>query len=82
MLVQEALRYNALLEVVAASLQECAKAVQGLVVMSPSLEAVSNSMYDNQVQKVFMHACMHRVLPVIFMHMLAGQCLTHFLPCC
>lgn len=48
-LVQEALRYNALLEVVAASLKECAKAVKGLVVMSPSLEAVSNSMYDNQV---------------------------------
>lgn len=49
-LVQEALRYNALLEVVAASLKECGKAVKGLVVMSPSLEAVSNSMYDNQVQ--------------------------------
>ena len=48
-LVQEALRYNGLLEVVAASLQDCAKAVKGLVVMSPSLEAVSNSMYDNQV---------------------------------
>ena len=56
MLVQEALRYNALLEVVAASLGECAKAVQGLVVMSPSLEAVSNSMYDNQVRNMFMHA--------------------------
>lgn len=55
-LVQEALRYNALLEVVAASLGECAKAVQGLVVMSPSLEAVSNSMYDNQVRNMFMHA--------------------------
>lgn len=49
-LVQEALRYNALLEVVAASLQECARAVKGLVVMSPSLEAVANSMYDNQVR--------------------------------
>ena len=48
-LVQEALRYNVLLDVVAASLKECAKAVKGLVVMSPSLEAVSNRMYDNQV---------------------------------
>lgn len=55
-LVQEALRYNALLEVVAASLKECAKAVKGLVVMSPSLEAVSNSMYDNQVTR-WMYAC-------------------------
>ncbi|KAL0019092.1 hypothetical protein WJX77_000912 [Trebouxia sp. C0004] len=52
-LVQEALRYNALLEVVAASLKECAKAVKGLVVMSPSLEAVSNSMYDNQVPELW-----------------------------
>ena len=49
-LVQEALRYNTLLQVVASSLKECAKAVKGLVVMSPSLEAVSNSMYDNQVR--------------------------------
>lgn len=47
-LQQEAMRYNALLTVVAASLKECAKAVQGLVVMSPSLEAVCNSMFDNQ----------------------------------
>jgi len=55
-LVQEALRYNALLEVVAASLKESAKAVKGLVVMSPSLEAVSTSMYDNQVQNGCMFA--------------------------
>ncbi len=57
-LVQEALRYNALLEVVAASLKECAKAVKGLVVMSPGLEAVSNSMYDNQVSSLCM--CMRQ----------------------
>lgn len=48
-LVQEAMRYNAVLAVVAASLKECAKAVRGLVVMSPGLEAVCNSMFDNQV---------------------------------
>lgn len=48
-LQQEAMRYNALLAVVAASLKECAKAVKGLVVMSPSLEAICNSMFDNQV---------------------------------
>lgn len=47
-LQQEAMRYNALLIVVAASLKECAKAVKGLVVMSPSLEAVCNSLFDNQ----------------------------------
>ena len=59
-LVQEALRYNALLEVVAASLKECTKAVKGLVVMSPSLESVCNSMYDNQVSdhvQVCQHFC-------------------------
>ena len=57
-LVQEALRYNALLEVVAASLKECIKAVKGLVVMSPSLESVCNSMYDNQVNNPDW-ACQH-----------------------
>ena len=51
-LVQEALRYNGLLDVVAASIKECIKAVKGLVVMSPSLEAVCNSLYDNQVESV------------------------------
>lgn len=56
-LVQEAMRYNALLEVVAASLKECAKAVKGLVVMSPSLEAVSDSMYDNQVSDAPTQQC-------------------------
>ena len=59
-LVQEALRYNALLEVVSASLKECAKAVTGLVVMSPSLEAVSHSMYDNQVWAAPTHATVQK----------------------
>lgn len=69
-LVQEALRYNGLLEVVAASLQECAKAVKGLVVMSPSLEAVSNSMYDNQVGQTKTPRCCacHLLLPHVHVH--------------
>lgn len=73
-LVQEALRYNGLLEVVAASLQECAKAVKGLVVMSPSLEAVSNSMYDNQVgQTKTALLCVSSAVAVMHMYMMSTR---------
>ncbi|DBA73954.1 TPA: hypothetical protein ACH3X1_010784 [Trebouxia sp. C0004] len=54
-LVHEAMQYNALLEVVAASLKECAKAVKGLVFTSPSLEVVSDNMYDNQSSSAIIH---------------------------
>jgi dynein heavy chain len=48
-LAQEAIRYNALLEVIDSSLRATLKALKGLVVMSPDLEKVVNSLYDNQV---------------------------------
>jgi len=46
---QECHRYNDLLAVMDRSLHETVKAVKGLVVMSPELEAVVHSMYDNLV---------------------------------
>ncbi|KAF5829736.1 dynein heavy chain and region D6 of dynein motor-domain-containing protein [Dunaliella salina] len=46
---EECHRYNGLLAVMDRSLHETVKAVKGLVVMSPELEAVTRSMYDNQV---------------------------------
>jgi dynein heavy chain len=48
-LVQECIRYNALIIVMRKTLQEGLKALKGLVVMSPELEAVTNSIFDNQV---------------------------------
>lgn len=48
-LVQEVVRYNALLAAITSSLGSTLKALKGLVVMSPDLEAVANSLYDNQV---------------------------------
>ncbi len=48
-LVQEVIRYNRLLEVMKESLVNIKKALKGLVVMSDELEAVGNSLYDNQV---------------------------------
>lgn len=49
-LVQECIRYNNLLAVMQRSLVESGKALKGLVAMSPELEAVTLSMYDNQVR--------------------------------
>jgi hypothetical protein len=49
-LLQECIRYNGLLSVMERSLKECIKALKGLVVMSPELERVAYSMYDNQVK--------------------------------
>ncbi|KAF6265909.1 dynein heavy chain 2 [Scenedesmus sp. NREL 46B-D3] len=48
-LAQEAIRYNALLDVIDSSLRAALKALKGLVVMSPDLEEVVNSLLDNQV---------------------------------
>ena len=48
-LAQECIRYNSLLETMKRSLSETVKALKGLVVMSPELEAVAYSMYDNVV---------------------------------
>lgn len=51
--LQECIRYNGLLAVMEKSLKETVKALKGLVVMSPELEAVSSAMYDNQVSCIF-----------------------------
>lgn len=48
-LVQEVIRYNALLGVIASSLASTLKALEGVVLMSPDLEKVANSLYDNKV---------------------------------
>eukprot|EP00959_Pyramimonas_sp_CCMP1952_P012660 267663-Pyramimonas_sp.AAC.1 len=47
-LTQECIRYNALLTVMAKSLAESIKALKGLVVMSPELEAVCDALFNNQ----------------------------------
>lgn len=52
-LVQEIVRYNRLLEVMKSSLISLKKALKGLVVMSEDLEKLSNSIYDNQVGKLW-----------------------------
>ncbi|XP_076627799.1 dynein axonemal heavy chain 1 [Colletes latitarsis] len=52
-LLQEAIRYNGLLEVVKTTLVDLLKALKGLVVMSQHLETVSNSLYNNRIPKVW-----------------------------
>lgn len=52
-LVQECIRYNGLLRTMKISLEETIKALKGLVVMSPELEGVANSMFDNQVPEMW-----------------------------
>ena len=46
---QECLRYNNLLAVMKKSLENSIKALKGLVVMSPDLEAVTTSLFNKQV---------------------------------
>lgn len=53
-LLQEAIRYNRLLEVVRRTLVEVQDAILGKVVMSTELEAVFNHMYDGKVPEVWM----------------------------
>uniref|UniRef100_A0A669QRK6 Dynein axonemal heavy chain 1 n=1 Tax=Phasianus colchicus TaxID=9054 RepID=A0A669QRK6_PHACC len=48
-LVQEVIRYNSLLEVIAQTLKDLLKALKGLVVMSSQLELMANSLYSNSV---------------------------------
>ena len=54
---QECIRYNSLLGVMHKSLKETVKALKGLVVMSPELEGVAYSMYDNQVRVCIACVC-------------------------
>ena len=48
-LTQECIRYNVLLELMAATLRQTVKALKGLVVMSGDLEKIANAIFDNQV---------------------------------
>ncbi|KAJ7552868.1 hypothetical protein O6H91_06G073600 [Diphasiastrum complanatum] len=48
-LTQECIRYNSLLTVIKASLHDALKALKGIVVMSPDLEMLCNSVFNNQV---------------------------------
>ncbi|KAL4464296.1 hypothetical protein ABPG72_011341 [Tetrahymena utriculariae] len=52
-LVQEIVRYNRLLSIMKTSLINVKKALKGLVVMSEDLEKLANSLYDNQVPKLW-----------------------------
>ena len=52
-LVQEAIRYNRLIAVYNQSLVDLQKALKGLVVMSGELEAMAESLYTNQVPKMW-----------------------------
>ncbi len=52
-LTQEVIRYNRLLKVMAETLANIQKAVIGEVVMSEELEKMGNSMFDNQVPKIW-----------------------------
>lgn len=52
-LVQEIIRYNALLKVIKGSLNDLLKALKGLVVMSQALEEMANSLYINQVPNMW-----------------------------
>jgi dynein heavy chain len=48
-LVQELIRFNKLLAKIKETLKDVQKAIKGLVVMSASLEAMTNSMFDGRV---------------------------------
>lgn len=52
-LCQEVIRYNRLLEIMESSLVNVKKALKGLVVMSDDLESLANSLFDNQVPKIW-----------------------------
>jgi len=55
-LVQQCEMYNKLLVVVKQSLADLLKAIKGIVVMSGELEAVADSMFDNQVPEMWSNA--------------------------
>ncbi|XP_019331155.1 dynein axonemal heavy chain 1 [Alligator mississippiensis] len=52
-LVQEVIRYNRLLEIIAQTLKDLLKALKGLVVMSSQLELMANSLYNNIVPEIW-----------------------------
>lgn len=52
-LIQELIRYNRLLEIMIESINNAKKALKGLIVMSEELEKMCNSLYDNQVPRLW-----------------------------
>ena len=52
-LQQECIRYNGLLEVMHKSLDQAVKAIKGLVVMSPDLEAMTDAVFNNRVPEMW-----------------------------
>ena len=50
-LQQELRRYNGLISTIRGSLEDIQKAVKGLILMSPQLEAAFNSIYDGKVPR-------------------------------
>ncbi|KAI5076359.1 hypothetical protein GOP47_0008424 [Adiantum capillus-veneris] len=52
-LTQECIRYNGLLNAMKISLKEALKALKGLVMMSPDLEMLCNSIFNNQVPELW-----------------------------
>lgn len=54
-LQQEVGRYNGLLACVSDSLAAVLRALRGLVVMGPDMEALAHSLYDNKVCQQQMH---------------------------
>lgn len=63
-LIQEIIRYNSLLGVIHRTLQDLLKALKGLVVMSQELEAMSNSLFNNQVPTMWEKAAYPSLKPL------------------
>lgn len=57
-LVQEIQRYNVLLNKLIVSLDQLAKGIQGLVVISPDLEEIINALNENKVPTAYEFECL------------------------
>lgn len=63
-LIQELKRFNKLLSVIKSSLQDCSKAIKGLIVMSPEIESLSESVFQGQVPKLWLNVSYPSVKPL------------------
>mmetsp|Transcript_7015 Transcript_7015/g.26224 ORF Transcript_7015/g.26224 Transcript_7015/m.26224 type:complete len:4128 (-) Transcript_7015:64-12447(-) len=63
-LVQEVIRYNKLIKTIRRSLRELLKAIEGLVVMSESLERMNDSMFNNQVPDMWSAVAFPSLMPL------------------